>query len=321
MEYRKLGNSGLDISTVGIGTNNFGRRMDLNATQKIIHKAIDLGINFFDTSNTYGNQLSEEYIGKTITKDIRKNILIATKFGMDMGGVPNNIGASRKHILEQVDDSLKRLNTDYVDLYQIHVPDPNTPILETLTTLNDLVRSGKVRYIGCSNFAGWQIAQAMETSRKESLEAFVSNQPEYSMLNRSIETEILPACENYKLGILPFFPLANGFLTGKYKRNQPPPSGTRLSESAESANAYFTSKNFDIIEKLEQLANDANHTVTELAISWLLSNNNVSSVISGATKTSQLEINAKAADWTLESDILDEIEIILNSKGSKSNNE
>ena len=305
MQYRKLGNSGLDISTVGIGTNNFGRRMDLNATQKVIHKAIDLGINFFDTSNTYGNQLSEEYIGKTITKDIRRNIIIATKFGMDMGGIPNNIGASRKHILEQVDDSLKRLNSDY----------PHTPILETLTTLNDLVRSGKVRYIGCSNFAGWQIAQAMETSRKESLEAFVSNQPEYSMLNRSIETEILPACENYKLGILPFFPLANGFLTGKYKRNQPPPSGTRLSESAESANAYFTSKNFDIIEKLEQLANDANHTVTELAISWLLSNNNVSSVISGATKTSQLEINAKAADWDLETDVLDEIEIILNSKG------
>ncbi len=315
MQYRKLGNSGLDISTVGIGTNNFGRRMDLNATQKVIHKAIDLGINFFDTSNTYGNQLSEEYIGKTITKDIRKNIIIATKFGMDMGGIPNNIGASRKHILEQVDDSLKRLNSDYIDLYQIHVPDPHTPILETLTTLNDLVRSGKVRYIGCSNFAGWQIAQAMETSRKESLEAFVSNQPEYSMLNRSIETEILPACENYKLGILPFFPLANGFLTGKYKRNQPPPSGTRLSESAESANAYFTSKNFDIIEKLEQLANDANHTVTELAISWLLSNNNVSSVISGATKTSQLEINAKAADWDLETDVFDEIEIILNSKG------
>ena len=315
MQYRKLGNSGLDISTVGIGTNNFGRRMDLNATQKVIHKAIDLGINFFDTSNTYGNQLSEEYIGKTIPKDIRKNIIIATKFGMDMGGVPNNIGASRKHILEQVDDSLKRLNSDYIDLYQIHVPDPHTPILETLTTLNDLVRSGKVRYIGCSNFAGWQIAQAMETSRKESLEAFVSNQPEYSMLNRSIETEILPACENYKLGILPFFPLANGFLTGKYKRNQPPPSGTRLSESAESANAYFTSKNFDIIEKLEQLANDASHTVTELAISWLLSNNNVSSVISGATKTSQLEINAKAADWDLETDVLDEIEIILNSKG------
>ena len=315
MQYRKLGNSGLDISTVGIGTNNFGRRMDLNATQKVIHKAIDLGINFFDTSNTYGNQLSEEYIGKTITKDIRRNIIIATKFGMDMGGIPNNIGASRKHILEQVDDSLKRLNSDYIDLYQIHVPDPHTPILETLTPLNDLVRSGKVRYIGCSNFAGWQIAQAMETSRKESLEAFVSNQPEYSMLNRSIETEILPACENYKLGILPLFPLANGFLTGKYKRNQPPPSGTRLSESAESANAYFTSKNFDIIEKLEQLANDANHTVTELAISWLLSNNNVSSVISGATKTSQLEINAKAADWDLETDVLDEIEIILNSKG------
>ena len=315
MQYRKLGNSGLDISTVGIGTNNFGRRMDLNATQKVIHKAIDLGINFFDTSNTYGNQLSEEYIGKTITKDIRKNIIIATKFGMDMGGIPNNIGASRKHILEQVDDSLKRLNSDYIDLYQIHVPDPHTPILETLTTLNDLVRSGKVRYIGCSNFAGWQIAQAMETSRKESLEAFVSNQPEYSMLNRSIETEILPACENYKLGILPFFPLANGFLTGKYKRNQPPPSGTRLSESAESANAYFTSKNIDYIEKLEQLANDANHTVTELAISWLLSNNNVSSVISGATKTSQLEINAKAADWDLETDVFDEIEIILNSKG------
>jgi len=312
MQYRKLGNSGLDISTVGIGTNNFGRRMDLNATQEVIHKAIDLGINFFDTSNTYGNQLSEEYIGKTITKELRKNVVIATKVGMDMGGIPNNTGASRTHILEQVDNSLKRLNTDYIDLYQIHVPDPNTPILETLTTLNDLVRNGKVRYIGCSNYAGWQIAEAMETSERASIESFVSNQPEYSMLNRSIEKEILPACKNYKLGILPFFPLANGFLTGKYKRNQPPPSGSRLSENSESAKMYFTPENFDIIEKLEKIANDADRTITELAISWLLSNQSVSSVISGATKPIQLEINAKAADWILTKTILDEIELILN---------
>lgn len=312
MQYRKLGNSGLDISTVGIGTNNFGRRMDLNATQEVIHKAIDLGINFFDTSNTYGNQLSEEYIGKTITKELRKNVVIATKVGMDMGGIPNKIGASRTHILEQVDNSLKRLNTDYIDLYQIHVPDPNTPILETLTTLNDLVRNGKVRYIGCSNYAGWQIAEAMETSKRASIESFVSNQPEYSMLNRSIEKEILPACKNYKLGILPFFPLANGFLTGKYKRNQPPPTGTRLSENSESAKMYFTPENFDIIEKLEKIADDADRTITELAISWLLSNQSVSSVISGATKPIQLEINAKAADWILTKTILDEIELILN---------
>ena len=213
MKYRKLGNSGLDVSTVGLGTNNFGGRIDLESTKEVIHKSIDLGINFFDTANTYGNQLSEEYIGKVITKELRREVIIATKVGMDMGGVPNNIGASRKHILQQVEDSLRRLNTDYIDLYQMHRPDPNTPILETLTTLNDLVRQGKVRYIGCSNYASWQIAEAMETSKRESIEPFICNQPEYSMLNRSIEKEVIPVCEHYGIGILPFFPLASGFLT------------------------------------------------------------------------------------------------------------
>ena len=190
MKYRKLGNSGLDVSTVGLGTNNFGGRMDLESTKEVIHKSIDLGINFFDTANTYGNQLSEEYIGKVITKELRREVIIATKVGMDMGGVPNNIGASRKHILQQVEDSLRRLNTDYIDLYQMHRPDPNTPILETLTTLNDLVRQGKVRYIGCSNYASWQIAEAMETSKRESIEPFICNQPEYSMLNRVLKKRL-----------------------------------------------------------------------------------------------------------------------------------
>ena len=252
MKYRKLGNSGLDVSTVGLGTNNFGGRMDLESTKEVIHKSIDLGINFLDTANTYGNQLSEEYIGKVITKDLRRKVIIATKVGMDMGGVPNNIGASRKHILQQVEDSLRRLNTDYIDLYQMHRPDPNTPILETLTTLNDLVRQGKVRYIGCSNYASWQIAEAMETSKRESIEPFICNQPEYSMLNRSIEKEIIPVCEHYGIGILPFFPLASGFLTGKYKRNQAAPDGTRLAGNPERANSYFTVANFDKIESLKK---------------------------------------------------------------------
>ena len=312
MKYRKLGNSGLDVSTVGLGTNNFGGRMDLESTKEVIHKSIDLGINFLDTANTYGNQLSEEYIGKVITKDLRRKVIIATKVGMDMGGVPNNIGASRKHILQQVEDSLRRLNTDYIDLYQMHRPDPNTPILETLTTLNDLVRQGKVRYIGCSNYASWQIAEAMETSKRESIEPFICNQPEYSMLNRSIEKEIIPVCEHFGIGILPFFPLASGFLTGKYKRNQAAPDGTRLAGNPERANSYFTVANFDKVESLEKIATNAGHTMTELAISWLLSKDVVSSVISGATKTEQVEINVKAAEWELDTSIIEEIEIILN---------
>ena len=301
MKYRKLGNSGLDVSTVGLGTNNFGGRMDLESTKKVIHKSIDLGINFFDTANTYGNQLSEEYIGKVITKELRREVIIATKVGMDMGGIPNNIGASRKHILQQVEDSLRRLNTDYIDLYQMHRPDPNTPILETLTTLNDLVRQGKIRYIGCSNYASWQIAEAMETSKRE-----------YSMLNRGIEKEVIPVCEHYGIGILPFFPLASGFLTGKYKRNQPAPDGTRLAGNPERANSYFTETNFNKVESMEKIATDAGHTMTELAISWLLSKNVVSSVISGATKIEQVEINVRAAEWELDSSIIEQIETILN---------
>jgi aryl-alcohol dehydrogenase-like predicted oxidoreductase len=312
MKYRKLGNSGLDVSTVGLGTNNFGGRMDLESTKKVIYKSIDLGINFLDTANTYGNQLSEEYIGKVITKDLRRDVIIATKVGMNMGGVPNNTGASRKHILQQVEDSLRRLNTDYIDLYQMHRPDPNTSILETLTTLNDLVRQGKVRYIGCSNYASWQIAEALETSKRESIESFICNQPEYSMLNRHVEKEIIPVCEHYGMGVLPFFPLASGFLTGKYKRNQGAPEGTRLAGNPDRANSYFTPENFDKVEALEKIANNADHSMTELAISWLLSKDVVSSVISGATKTEQVEINVKAAEWEIDSSIVEQVENILN---------
>ena len=225
MEYRRLGSSGLEVSEVGLGTNNFGGRMDLRQTQYVVRRSVDLGINLLDTANSYGGSLSEEYIGKSID-GIRDRVLLATKVASSMGDGPNGKGASRSHILEQIEGSLKRLNTDYIDLYQIHFPDPKTPIEETLSTLDDLVRQGKVRYIGCSNFPAWQVARAVEVSRGINLESFVSVQPQYSMLEREVEKELAPCCEAYGLGILPYFPLAHGFLTGKYRRGQPMPDGT-----------------------------------------------------------------------------------------------
>ena len=222
MEYRKLGSSGLDVSVVGLGTNNFGRRLDYEATERVVLSALDEGVNTIDTANSYGDSLSEEYIGRAL-EGRRGEAVIATKVASPRGDGPNSVGASRKHILDQVEGSLKRLRTDHVDLYQVHFPDPTTPIDETLRTLDDLVRSGKVRYTGCSNFAGWQLAQAMERAIAVGSEPFASVQPPYSMLQRDIEKELVPCCEAYGVGILPYFPLANGLLTGKYRRGQPAP--------------------------------------------------------------------------------------------------
>ena len=310
MEYRRLGNSGLEVSVVGLGTNNFGGRMDAKQTDDVIKKAIDEGINMIDTSNSYGRTLSEEYIGKSV-KDVRDQVLLATKVASPMSDGPNMRGTSRKHIMDQVEQSLKRLDTDYLDLYQIHFPDQRTPIEETLRTLDDLVRQGKVRYIGCSNFASWQVAQAMETADALHLEPFVSAQPEYSMLDRRPEAELIPCCEAYGLGFLPFYPLASGFLTGKYKRGEAAPEGTRLARITARSEATLTDANYDLLEALESFTTERDHTMVELAFAWLLGHPVVSSVIAGATKVEQVADNAKAADWHLTPEDMEEINGIL----------
>ncbi len=313
MEYRRLGRSGLQVSVVGLGTNNFGGRMDYEQSERVMRQALDSGINLIDTSNSYGKTLSEEYIGKSI-KGVRSQFLLATKVASNVGPGPNQSGASRKHIMEQVELSLKRLNTDYIDLYQIHFPDADTPIEETLRALDDLVRQGTVRYIGCSNYAAWQVSEAILTSRTLKLEPFITVQPEYSMLRRDVEKELIPCCQAYGLGILPFFPLASGFLTGKYKRGQPVPEGTRLFGNERMRQRTLTDENFDLLERLEAFAEQRERSMVELAFAWLMANPLVSSVIAGATKPEQVVANAKAADWNLTPEEMQEINGILNGE-------
>ena len=310
MKYRKLGNSGLDVSEVGLGTNNFGRRLDFTESERVILTALEAGINTIDTANSYGDTLSEDYIGKTLAMR-RNEAIIATKVGAPRGDGPNQSGASRKHIMDQVEGSLKRLRTDYIDLYQIHFPDPNTPIDETLITLDNLVTSGKIRYTGCSNFQGWQLAQAMERAKVLQVVPFVSIQPPYSLLDRGVEKELLPCCRDYGIGILPYFPLANGLLTGKYRRDQSPPEGTRLSEDTPRSRDLLSSQYFDLVEKLEAFASQNGRTLIELAFAWLLNNPSVSTVIAGATKPEQILVNAKAADWELSYNEIQDLDKIL----------
>ncbi len=310
MKYRRLGNSGLKVSEIGLGANNFGRRLDAEATAAVIDRALDVGINLIDTANTYGGgRRSEEYIGRAL-KGKREDALIATKAAMSMGDGPNDSGASRLHLTSELEISLRTLDTDYVDLYQVHFPDDDTPIEETMRALDDMVSQGKVRYIGCSNFAAWQVCEAIWTSKTYGLVPFVSVQPPYSMIRRDIEAELVPFCREYDVGILPFYPLANGFLTGKYRRGQGAPEGTRL---AEDDRGMFTDKNFDLLESLEAFASDRGHTVLELAFAWLLANPNVSSVIAGATRIEQVESNASAANWELTPEEKAEVDALLDA--------
>ena len=227
MEYRNLGRSGLQVSVVGLGCNNFGMRADYEATEAVVRACLDTGINLFDTADIYGGAKSEEYLGKALGAN-RQDVIVASKFAVQMGEGPLMRGASRRYIMQAVEASLRRLDTDYLDLYQVHFPDPETPLEETLRALDDLVRSGKVRYIGNSNFAGWEIASGHWIAEHRNLTPFVSAQNEYSLLKRDIETEVLPACEAFGLGMLPFFPLASGLLTGKYRRGEDAPEGARV---------------------------------------------------------------------------------------------
>ena len=314
MQYRQLGSTGLRVSTVGLGTNNFGFRMDEESSLRVAKFAVDQGINFFDTANMYGRGLSEERIGKAL-KGIRQDVIIGTKVGLEMGDGTNDRGAARYHIMQQVEDSLRLLQTDYIDLYQIHRPDPNTPIEETLRALDDLVHQGKVRYIGGSNYNGWQTAEAVLKARALGLNEFVTMQPEYNMLNRSIEAELLPFCDKYNIGILPYFPLASGFLTGKYLQGQEAPEGTRLAGNERAKENTLTDKNFSILSKLSKFAEDRGHPMVELAIAWLLAKPAVSSVIAGATKEEQVTANVKASDWDLTESEMEELDGLLADEG------
>lgn len=307
MEYRQLGRSGLQVSVIGLGTNNFGRRLDPKQTEFVMNHALDMGINMIDTSNSYGQGLSEEYIGRAV-KGKRGKFILATKVSSRMGEGPNMAGNSRQHIVAEVENSLRRLGTDYIDVYQLHWPDANTPIEESLRTLDDLVKQGKVRYIGCSNFMAWQVCEAAWTSRTCGITPLVSVQPKYSMLDREIEAELVPFCKEYGVGILPYYPLANGFLTGKYRRGEAAAKGTRL---AENDRGMLSNANFDLLEALERFASERGHTMLELAFAWLLANPAVSSVIAGATSAEQVVANAKAAGWNLDSKEMEELDRLL----------
>jgi len=312
MQYRHLGKSGLKVSAIGLGTNQFGGKVDQEGVNNIIAAALDLGVNFIDTADIYQAGRSEEMIGKAI-QDIRQRVLIATKVRFNTGERPNDTGASRHHIINGVEPSIRRLNTDYIDLYQIHEWDEETPIEETMRALEDLVRTGKVRYIGASNFSAWQLTWANAVSELQKWTRFVSVQPHYHLFEREIEEELIPACVYFGIGILPYFPLAGGFLTGKYKKGEPAPTGSR-GEGSEYVQKYMTAENFKKLDRLTAFSEERGHTLNELSHAWLLAQPMISSVISGATSVEHVQANAGTSSWELNSEEVDQINGLLEDK-------
>ena len=313
MEYRKLGNSGLKVSELGLGANNFGWWVDEQTSIAVINHALDIGINYIDTADMYDSGRSEEFVGKAI-RGKRVDVIIATKFAAVMGESLNDRGGSRWYVTRAVEASLKRLNTDYIDLYQMHFPDPTTPIEETLRALDDLVKTGKVRYIGCSNFAAWQLSEALWTSRVNNLNSFVTVQPKYNLFERQIEQELVPCCKAHGVGVIPWGPLAGGFLTGKYRRGEQPPTPATGAMPAKAFhrlyNTVLTDANWDRLGKLDAFANTRGHKVGELAIAWLLWHPWLSTVIAGATSPEQLDANVVGANWKLTAEEVDQVEQI-----------
>jgi aryl-alcohol dehydrogenase-like predicted oxidoreductase len=312
MQIRNLGGSGLHVSAVGLGCNNFGQRTDLETSREVIHKAIDLGITLFDTADIYAGLGGSETVLGEVLGDRRKDIVLATKFSKPMATDGTKQGASRRYIMSAVEASLRRLKTDYIDLYQQHDYDSSTPIEETLRALDDLIRQGKVRYVGNSNFPAWRIAEAEHVARAINVNRFVSCQDEYSLVVRDIEKELLPAARQYNLGLLPFFPLASGLLTGKYRRGAAAPEDTRFGKSPALRDRYVTPRNEEMVEKLQAFASARGHTMLELAFSWLAARPQVASVIAGATRLEQVEQNVKAIGWALSADETAEIDRITN---------
>jgi len=302
VEHRHLGRSGLKVSVAGLGCNNFGMRIDQAGADAVVHAALDAGITLFDTARIYGGGKSEGMLGAALGKR-RADAVVATKFGLSTG--PDDAGGSRRHSVDSVETSLRELGTDWIDLFQMHFPDPATPVDETLRALDDLVRDGKVRYVGCSNFTGWMIADAHWTATTNGLAPFISAQNEWSLLNRAIEREVVGACERFALGVIPYFPLSSGLLTGKVRRGESPPSDSRL--SADHFARLLTDENFDKLEALAAWGAEHDRSLVEVALSWLASHPVVSSVIAGATSAEQVIANAAATRTDLTPDELVEI--------------
>lgn len=311
MEYRQLGKSGLRVSVIGLGTNQFGGKVDQAGVNTVIDGALDLGINLIDTADVYTKGNSEETLGVAL-RDKWQRVVLATKVHGAMGDGPNDWGVSRYHIQNGLEASLRRLKTDHIDLYQMHRFDVTTPMEETLRTLDDLVRSGKVRYIGASNYAAWQLAQANMLAELRGYTPFVSIQNHYHMLERDLEREMIPYCNAAHVGILPYFPLAGGFLTGKYQRGQAAPAGSR-GEQSPYVQKYMTDANYNKLETLGAWAQERGRTMAELAHAWLLAQPQISSVISGATRVEQVQANASAASWALTPEEFAEVNDVLNA--------
>jgi aryl-alcohol dehydrogenase-like predicted oxidoreductase len=310
MQKRKLGSSALEVTVVGLGGNNFGGRIDFEASQRTVHAALDLGINLIDTADTYGSKGgSEEALGQILGAK-RKDIVLATKFGLPMDDAGRLKGASRGYIMRAVEASLKRLRTDWIDLYQLHRPDAKTPLEETLRALDDLVRQGKVRFIGCSNLPAPQVIEAHDIAKRNGLAPFISCQDEYSLLVRNIERELIPAAKTCGMSVLPYFPLASGLLTGKYQRGAPLPPGTRMTKLPNHAADFLTERNWRVVDALGAFAAKRGRSLIELAFSWLLRDDVVTSVIAGATSPEQVAQNIRAAGWVLTAEELAEVDRI-----------
>ena len=314
MQYRHLGNSGLEVSEIGLGANSFGEpgRRDRAEAAAIIHAAIDHGINFIDTSNVYAQGVSEQYIGDAL-KGRRCEMLIGTKFGSMRRQGPNNFGGSRKFIMRSVEESLQRLQTDYIDVYMIHRPDPRMPMEETLRALDDLVKQGKILYTAGCNFESWRFVDGFWTSKANNLVSFSASQFAYSMMSRSAESEMIPACRALGVAVIPYLPLAAGLLSGKISGDGLPPAGTRLAIEQQSSERWITPQNLKIVSLLDNWANERGHSVLELAFAWLLAEPIVSTVIAGASSPEQIQQNASAAEWKITSEERQEVTAILDA--------
>ena len=310
VEKRKLGQSNLEVSAVGLGCNNFGGRTDFAGTKAVVHRALDLGVTLFDTADVYGEKgKSEEFLGE-ILRERRKDIVLATKFGTPMSSDARPRDASRAYIMKAVEASLKRLRTDWIDLYQVHRPDPKTPIEETMRALDNLVKQGKVRAIGCSNYSATELENAQDAAAREKVTSLVTCQDEYSLLERDIERGLIPAMQTRGLSLLPFFPLASGLLTGKYRKNAEAPKGARLATSTHHAFDFINERNWSLVDKLNAVATRTGHSMLELALGWLLAKPAIGSVIAGATRPEQIEQNVAAAARRPSPAVIAEIDAI-----------
>jgi aryl-alcohol dehydrogenase-like predicted oxidoreductase len=314
MKFRRLGRAGLFISEIGLGGNTFGKFCDAAETAAVVHQALDLGINFIDTADSYNGGLSEEYIGKAL-RDRWNEAILCTKTGWDVGDGSNDQGLSYHRIIQQLEGSLTRLGTDYVDVYYMHRPDPYTPMEESLRAMDDLVRVGKVRYVACSNFAGWEIAAMHGICERYGYRMPVVSQSLYNILERDIENEVIPACDYFGLSVVPFTPLASGFLTGKYTQGEPVPEGLRGHANETWQQRRLTERNFKAQEVLTRFAEERDHSIVELALAWLLAQDAVCSVIAGATKSEQVVANARAVEWEMTLSDTAEVDHILEEIG------